>query len=49
MKQEMDCPLCEIKLISKAGLGCMMCGMPIDEGEFCSMRCEEMYEGVNGK
>jgi len=38
-----ECPLCKEELISELGLDCMMCGMPIDKGDFCSMKCEKMY------
>ena len=31
-----DCPLCKEEVVSRAGIGCMMCGMPIEDDEFCS-------------
>ena len=42
-----ECPLCKEELVSEASLGCMMCGMPIEDGEFCSMKCEELYEEIH--
>lgn len=42
-----DCPLCEMEIVSDTGKGCMMCGMPIDYGDFCCMRCEDIWEMIN--
>ena len=49
MKQELSCPLCEKKLYSSAGLGCMMCGMPLENesDEFCSEECRRKYKDIN--
>jgi len=50
-----ECPLCEEELvselspgcISELSPGCMMCGMSVDDGKFCSMKCEKMYEDIH--
>jgi len=35
-----ECPLCEEELVSELSPGCMMCGMSVDDGKFCSMNNE---------
>ena len=49
MMQELKCPLCEKKLYSSVGSGCMFCGMPLEneEDEFCSDDCKENYIRIN--
>lgn len=48
MKQELKCPLCEKKLYSSIGLGCKMCGMPLESDKnFCSKRCKNKYKKIN--
>jgi len=42
-----ECPLCEEELVSGLSLGCLMCGMTIDKGKFCSVKCENMYNEVH--
>ena len=45
MIQELKCPLCEKELYSGIGLGCKMCGMPLEKYKnFCSKR---YYQGCN--
>ncbi len=48
MKQ-LNCPLCHGKVYSSIGEGCKLCGMPLENenDEFCSMRCNEIYDGIN--
>jgi endogenous inhibitor of DNA gyrase (YacG/DUF329 family) len=44
----MECPLCEKKLYSSIGDGCVMCGMPVEnEAGFCSDECKEIYKKIN--
>ncbi|MBR9704585.1 hypothetical protein GOV12_04180 [Candidatus Pacearchaeota archaeon] len=49
MKQELKCPLCKEYVYSEAGIGCLLCGMPLkdDEEEFCSKICKITYEQIN--
>lgn len=47
MEDHKDCPICKEEIVSEIGLDCMMCGMPIYEGEFCSMKCEKMFEEIH--
>ena len=47
-KMNMECPLCEKKLYSSIGDGCVMCGMPVEnEAGFCSDECKEIYKKIN--
>jgi len=48
MKNIMVCPLCSEELYSGLGEGCIICGMPLEEGkEFCSERCMDKYKKIN--
>jgi len=51
MMDNLNCPICEIEIYSEAGLGCMMCGMPLDDNDidFCCNECEIKYKEVNKK
>jgi hypothetical protein len=46
MEQNKTCPLCEENLYSSIGIGCKMCGMPLEnkDDEFCSSQCEVTYK-----
>jgi len=49
MKQEMSCPLCKEEIYSGVGIGCMMCGMPLENKnkKFCSATCRTKYKRIN--
>jgi len=49
MKGKLNCPLCREEIYSKAGIGCVMCGMPLEnkDEEFCSEVCEKIFDEVN--
>jgi len=42
-----ECPLCEEELVSELDRGCKMCGMPTNDEEFCSIKCEKMYKEIH--
>lgn len=46
---DLECPLCEEKVYSDIGMGCKMCGMPLQEFDvdFCSEKCEENFKEIN--
>ena len=47
--QTLKCPVCHEKVYSKAGFGCMMCGMPLKnlDVDFCCDNCKEIYKEIN--
>lgn len=47
--REYNCPLCHERVYSKAGQGCKMCGMPLEDKdmEFCSKICRTKYYEIN--
>ena len=48
MQEEFKCPLCEEKVYSGLGEGCLMCGMVLEEDKkFCSKTCEGKYIEIN--
>ena len=48
MKQ-LNCPLCDEDVFSDVGVGCKMCGMPLNEQDidFCSRECETKYKNIH--
>ena len=49
MNQELNCPLCEKKIYSSIGFGCVLCGMPLEneKSKFCSKKCKREYKKIN--
>jgi predicted amidophosphoribosyltransferase len=46
----MNCLICEKELFSEVGIGCRLCGMPLEEDdEFCCKDCSMKYVLINGE
>jgi len=48
MVMQLSCPLCKKDVYSKTGMGCLMCGMPLEENEkdFCSYKCKRTFNDI---
>lgn len=51
MDDILKCPICKEEVFSKAGRGCRMCGMALENEleEFCCIKCENKFEEINSK
>jgi len=43
------CSICNKKVYSELGKGCMLCGMPLEDEskEFCSNKCKAEYKKIH--
>jgi hypothetical protein len=49
VNESMDCLICKKELFSEIGIGCKLCGMPLEsEDEFCCKNCIKKYLVING-
>jgi len=44
----MKCYICKKEVYSELGMGCKMCGMPLEnDGDFCCKSCKNKFIKIN--